>query len=61
MQVERGTDSSVPSGKRVSNTYPTTPRHGDSLLKGRLIPGTLFIAHAIFSKVPAVADGDALH
>ena len=42
MQVEghQGTSLLVPlaTGARVSNTYPTCPKPGDSPLKGGLIP-----------------------
>ena len=66
MQVEGQHVSGLPgmmaTGARVSNAYPTFPPHGDSLLKGRLIPDAARFPHGLRAKryIPA-ADGGASH
>ena len=48
------------SGEWVSNTYPTFPLHGNSLPKGRLMPGVPRVPHEAFGiGITSVADGDA--
>ena len=63
MQVEGHHEVSLltlmATGARVSNTYPTCPIHGDSPLKGGLIPDVLDWRHRRFSKDLLVWDGDA--
>ena len=63
MQVEGQQEgsllSSLATGARVSNAYPTCPLPGDSLAKVRLIPGAVMIPHGNITKDSSVGDGDA--
>ena len=63
MQVEGHQEVSLltllATGARVSNTYPTCPVHGDSPLKGGLIPDVVAEGHPSATKVSTVRDGDA--
>ena len=63
MQVEGQQEgsllSSLATGARVSNAYPTCPLLGNSPLKGGLMPGALLLPHGFGKKDSSVADGDA--
>ena len=63
MQVEGQHGSSLlllmATGARVRNAYRTWPIHGDSLLKGRLIPGGPIVSHEMMGEDLSVWDGGA--
>ena len=63
MQVEGQREESLLSlpatGARVRNAYRTWPIHGDSLLKGRLIPGGPIVSHEAMGEDSSVWDGGA--
>ena len=63
MQVEGQREESLLSlpatGARVRNAYRTWPIHGDSLLKGRLIPGGPTWSHDCVGEDSSVWDGGA--
>ena len=63
MQVEGQHGSSLlllmATGARVRNAYRTWPIHGDSLLKGRLIPGGPAVSHDTAGEDLSVWDGGA--
>ncbi len=53
--------SSMATGARVSNAYPTFRILGNSLSKERLMPDGILNAHASRIKDSSVCDGDAFH
>ena len=53
--------SSMATGARVSNTYPTWPSLGNSLSKERLMPDGIYVPHGPYIKDSSVKDGDASH